>query len=377
MTDHANAATVSVRVTRQQLRDAGLNLEEYETLVNDNIEAIVNDTVVNILPDPDPLLQSLPGLHALAITLPKYDGNTLISDWLEDFDRYSTETARTSNENKLYDLISHLGPEPKQWFQLLPNDTKQDYDRLRTALKDKFSPTVQKILETRGAIYSMKQSLIQSFNEFAKSVQLKARSINLPEDEVKEICINGAHPNLKLHLSMAKPARMEALLKLPCVVSVVSTEEPIHQMFQVLNDKLDNLESRRDNREKRVTFRDRSSSRSPGRSPGRRPSWTSQLPRRATSSWQAPAPQAPSRQQGWPRQGQWQQRPQYQQNRGPRMQSYGRFRQPGPRFCGKCNRACSGGQMCPAFRQQCHRCGKLGHFKSVCFSTMYQPNGQQ
>ena len=67
------------------------------------------------MPDPDPaLLQSLVGLRALAITLPKYDGNTLVTDWLEDFDRYSTETTRTTDANKLFDLISHLGSEAKR-----------------------------------------------------------------------------------------------------------------------------------------------------------------------------------------------------------------------------------------------------------------------
>ena len=372
MTDPANAVTVNVPVTRLHLREAGLTFDEYETIINDTLE---DET----MPDPDPaLLASLAGLRALAITLPIYDSTTLITDWLEDFDRYTTETARTSAANKLYDLISHLGPEPKQWFQLLSDEIKQNYDQLRAAIKAKFSPTPQEILETRAAIYAMKQTPTQSFKNFAKEVQLKARSINLPDDEIKGICINGARPNLKMHLSMTKPTNMEALLKLPCVVSEVS-EEPIHQMFQVLNDKLDDLQSSRTvNNEKRVTF-SRSSSRSPGRSPGRRPNETQQ-PRRPTSSRQPPPQQGP-RYQGWPRQGQWQQRPQYQrqyQQRGPRNpNAQGQFRPPGPRFCGRCNRACQGGQLCPAFQKQCHRCGKLGHFKSMCFSPMFNQNGQQ
>ena len=142
----------------------------------------------------------------------------------------------------------------------------------------------------------MKQTPTQSFKNFVKEVQLKARSINFPDDEIKGKCINGARPNLKMHLSMAKPTNMEALLKLPCIVSEVS-EEPIHQMFQVLNDKLDDLQSSRTiNNEKLVTF-SRSSSRSHGRSPGRRPSETQQQPRRPTSSRQAP-PQQGSRYQG-------------------------------------------------------------------------------
>ena len=290
-------AVVTHRVTQQQLHDAGLTLQQYQDLLDDinnrhnpEVSSTDENLVTDNMPDPDPnLIASLAGLRALAITLPKFDGNSLITDWLEDFDRYSDETAGTTDANKLFDLISHLGPEVKQWFHLLPNDTKTSYVNLPPALKDRYTPTSQEILEAKGTIYAMKQGASQTFKDFVKQVQLKARQIDMSDDEVKGICINGARPHLKAHLAMAKPANMDALLKLPVVVSELSTEEPILQMFQVLNDKFDSLETtRRENRgAKQVTFDDRrSTSRSPSRqgrnrrdnSPGPQRSWDRTAP---------------------------------------------------------------------------------------------------
>ena len=37
--------------------------------------------------------------------------------------------------------------------------------------------------------------------------------------------------------------------------------------------------------------------------------------------------------------------------------------------CGRCGRACQGGQRCLAFGKRCHQCGKLSHFSSVCRSA--------
>ena len=117
----------------------------------------------------------------------------------------------------------------------------------------------------------------------------------MTEDEVKGICINGAQPQLKAHLSMAKPENIAALLKLPVVVSEVITDEPIQQMFQVLNDKFDNLVKRENREARQVTFQDqqRSTSRSPARYGQRDASLM------ARQTWQRTTP-APLRRPTWP-----------------------------------------------------------------------------
>ena len=43
----------------------------------------------------------------------------------------------------LFHLISHLKPEAKQWYQLLPDETKGDYAQLCAAFKERISPNSQ------------------------------------------------------------------------------------------------------------------------------------------------------------------------------------------------------------------------------------------
>ena len=233
-------------------------------------------------------------------------------------------------------------------------------------------------------MYSMKQQPNQSFKDFVKQVQLKAHQINMKVEEVKGICINGARPQLKAHLSMAKPANMADLLKLPVVVSEVITDEPIQQMFQVLNDKFHNLVKRENRESRQVSFQDRrSTSRSPARQ-GRRREDTSRMPMAQRQTWQRTSP-APPRRPTWPqrqqgygpplRQGRpqspWQPAPQQYRYNTYNQYNTGRPQTP-QQNCGKCGRRCLSGSICPAFHQQCHRCGKLGHFKNMCFTAMYR-----
>ena len=357
-------------VTRGQLRNAGLNRDTYENAMVDH---------------EDELLRGLRGLRSLSISLPSFDGSQLVTDWLEDFDRYSAETDRVRDASKLFDLISHFGKEAKQWFQLLPEATKKNYDQLRAAFKDRFSPTNQELLDVRGAIYTTKQLPNQKFRDFARDIQRQARAINMPEAEVVGVCVNGARPALKPHLAMAKPTTMDELMKLPVVVSdVVEEAEPVQHLFQTLNARFDSLESSvlqtQPQPKKEVRFRDnRSTSRSPSRhrtpSPGprpREPRRPQQWPNRRHNQYQGPRYPPQSRQ--GPR---YNRPPQFQRSYRPDYQ----YQQNQPQFqqqqsCSKCGRVCGGNRECPAFGKSCFRCGGRNHFRHMCRSRINQYNGQ-
>ena len=178
------------------------------------------------------LISGLKGLRSLSIMLPKFDGSMYVDDWLIDFDKYSVEMDRTSDANKLNDLLSHLSGEAMQWYRLQPSATHDNYADLRASFKERYSPSQQETFEVRGKIYSMKQGPLQKFVDFAREVQLKSRAINIPEEEIIGICIHGARPTIKSHLAMAKPDTMAALLKCPVVVSEPDNEDSITTMFQ-------------------------------------------------------------------------------------------------------------------------------------------------
>ena len=250
--------------TRNALRSLGIDLDAYNRLVNNGMgdEDIHLNPLIeeddddsdqgleeheideNIMGDDAALIGSLQGLRTLAVHLSKYDGTQQIDDWLDDFDRYTIETGRDTDANKKYDLISHLTREARQWFTLQSDETKNDYAALRDALKEKFQPTKQEILDTRGQIYAMRQGPTQAFKDFAKQIQLKAKTIAMPDAEIVGICINGARPAIKAHIAMAKPASMDELLKLPVVVTEIQDEPQFSiAMLKDINDKVDYLTS--------------------------------------------------------------------------------------------------------------------------------------
>ena len=143
-------------ITRDQLRRAGLTLDEYNELVN-NGDVIMADQAARDAA----LISGLKGLRSLSITLPKFDGSLYVDDWLNDFDKYSVEIDRTSDANKLYDLVFHLSGEAMQWYRLQPPATRDNYADLRASFKERYSPSQQETFEVRGKIYSMKQGPLQ------------------------------------------------------------------------------------------------------------------------------------------------------------------------------------------------------------------------
>ena len=238
----------------------------------------------------------------------------------------------------------------------------------------------------RGQIYAMRQGPTQAFKDFAKQIQLKAKTIAMPDAEIVGICINGARPAIKANIAMAKLASMDELLKLPVVVTETQDEPQFSiTMLKDINDKVDYLTSvqtvQPQQQRKTVTFERRSASRSPGRRPYYEDSGPSYPRRNQRQLYGGPTQPGGTRPY---RPG-----PGYNntQPRGtPRMpppRMPGGPQQPGQRslymsyHCGKCFTQCRGGQQCPAYNRQCFRCGGMNHFKIACRSRPYnQFNGQ-
>ena len=370
-------------ITRDQLRRVGLTLDEYNELVN-NGDVIMAEQAARDAA----LISGLKGLRSLSITLPKFDGSLYVDDWLNDFDKYSVEIDRTSDANKLYDLVSHLSGEAMQWYRLQTPATRDNYADLRASFKERYSPSQQEQFEVRGKIYSLKQGPLQKFIDFAREVQLKARAINVPEAEIVGICIHGARPTIKSHLAMAKPDTMAALLKCPVVVSEPDNEDSITTMFQALNSRFDGLEAsvnqvQHHAERKQVSFAARQPSRSPSpaayRGTGRSRQY-SPAPRQAGPR----QPQRPARRTPWPQPAPWQQPATPWQKPAPPQRFQAR---PPPRrpqqysnqSCGRCGMTtCLGADGCLAYGQRCFRCQGIGHFKKMCRSRVnivnWQPN---
>ena len=162
------------------------------------------------------LISGLKGLQSLSVTLNKFDGTTNIKDWLEEFDGYIQETAKESNNSKLFALQQNLPGEAKQWLQLQPDPTRKDYTNLRKALFEKFSPTEQELFRIKSQIYSSRQQALQSFKDYVRQLQMMARPLKLAKKELVGVCINGAHPTLKSSSRHVRPRHHRGTLKVAC-----------------------------------------------------------------------------------------------------------------------------------------------------------------
>ena len=94
------------------------------------------------------------------------------------------------------------------------------------------------------------------------------------------------------------------------------------------------------------------------------PETAQQQPPVPQATWQQPMPY-PQPPRHWQASHQYYQPPP-RQWRPPYTPSF-QFQRNGP--CGRCGRACQGGQQCPALGKRCHQCGKMSHFSSVCRSA--------
>ena len=154
-------------------------------------------------------------LNALTNTLQRYDGTGNVTDWLSDFDSYCHDVGRLSEDDRRNCLVGHLTNEAKAWFRLQPHGAT--VDELIEALKLRFNPTELQLHQRKMQLFAMSQRVNQSFAEFVRELQEEARGLHMSEVDLVRIALSGAKQNIKAHLTMAQPATISALCRLPIV----------------------------------------------------------------------------------------------------------------------------------------------------------------
>ena len=188
---------------------------------------------------PDDIAKLGKRLGAMWVRLEPFDGSQNVSDFFKDLQRYLSQTGNTTDQEKLYTLISHISGEAKALYRTLETPT---FDTLKSALEERFGLTDQEKRQLKSTFYSSKQIPGETFKHYVTRMQQLAREINVPDAEVVEVCIGGARAELRPHLAMASPASVAALLKLAVVAneSLVADANP---QFEALNMFLTNCSS--------------------------------------------------------------------------------------------------------------------------------------
>ena len=240
-----------VLVTRKQLRDAGVTLDEYNRLqgadtppAQVDLNAPIN--VDRMAEEQDQAVLAIQSLskhfNALTSRLDNYDGAKNVNDWLSDFTRYCTDIGRETDNEKLNCFIAHLTGEARAWFRLQAADAT--VVQLVAGLKLRFEPTVQQLHSKKMQLYAKRQQAGQPFAEFVREVQEIARGLQMPEVELVRIALSGANPNIRAHLAMAQPDTISKLLKLPVVTEENLLPEASNYLdVNMIVQKLDTMQT--------------------------------------------------------------------------------------------------------------------------------------
>ena len=108
--------------------------------------------------------------------------------------------AKWTNEQICFFFSLHLLKDAYTWFSNLPNEIQQNFDRLKEQFLLRFGLNGATKWSILPEIYEMKQKTDQSVQDFIQKVQIKAKLIDLPEDQVIGALMKGFLPHIRADL---------------------------------------------------------------------------------------------------------------------------------------------------------------------------------
>ena len=329
-------------ITRNKLQEPGYTLKQLQDL-NLTIDQVIK--MEGQLQEQRLALENLgKQFNALTIKLDYFDGSGDLENFFKDFDRYCDEIGRITDDQKLNCLIGHLKGEAKDCFRLVANPT---FATVKEALSNRFKPTDQQKYTIKAQLYTMRQLPGESFKQFVTRLQQKSRGIDISEQDLVSVALNGARPVIRAHLAMKEPTTINQLLKLPLAVDddFLYEESPGYEALNTLADKVDTLQRTVSAAVERPPHAQVHFAEGADQDRRRRP--VSPARRRRT-----PSPAS---------------RPRQTFTRTPTFGTRTDTVRKDSTDCSKCATAnCEGGRRCPAYGKECRRCHYMHHFARCC-----------
>ena len=130
----------------------------------------------------------------------KFDpGCTDAHTWLHKFLAIATYANWNNNQMCFYFGL-HLLKDAYTWFSNLPNEISQNFDALKDQFTARFGLNGATKWSVLPEIYDMKQRQDQTAQDFIQKVQMKAKLINLPEEQVIGALMKGFLPHIRADL---------------------------------------------------------------------------------------------------------------------------------------------------------------------------------
>ena len=176
-------------------------------------------------------------LGAINLRLDPFDGTQNVTDFLQDFKRKTKQAGITDDKDKLNTLITHTMGEARTLYRTLQDP---DFDTLKSSLEQRFGISNPEKRQLKTQFYQSRQLPGVPFKSYVSRMQQTARIIAIPEKEVVEVSISGAHPELRSHLAMAGPETVQDLFKLAMVAkeSLVAEANPQFEALNIVSEQL-------------------------------------------------------------------------------------------------------------------------------------------
>lgn len=382
------------------------NLVNKKVPIASNTRSKASNNKPKIMEELNDTLQKVVKQFAMPQRLVLFDGENNVTDFLEDFDRYVRSGSINTDQEKLDALINSVDHKAKEWFRLQSPETKGSYERLRAALKERFTLSTQERHTAVAGLFQEKQQLYETVQDFVYKVQRKSRHLGMTEDAIVGVIIAGVRPSLRRHLQMSQPETIEDILKSPAATADFEADEPQQQAMALITEKIisevttqlakNHLapvqvqaiateQTSSSVGEKHVSFQGhRSRSKERGGQQNGRPRSKTPI-QGAQKTQQQPyqqfqMPYQQPYQQSYHQQAHYNQQVPYQQMVYPQPPM--QYQQQAPNYtfprqkhqtgskCKKCaSSRCQGGTNCFAYDKTCFNCGKEGHIKIACFQT--------
>ena len=191
---------------------------------------------VSMLPEDVTLLNQ--NLRAMQMTLEKYDGSPLFSDWHKEFNK----TKREQDIKKLHLLVFNLRSQAKATYRATADDDRRDLAKVCQALRDIFEERQSQRHQRKLALYKRHQESHESLRVLGLSQQdpqahiaLKGHHFKTVNDLLKLglISENFGEPaqesTLKILMEEVRPLRLERQQQatmMPPTVKAVTFAEP-------------------------------------------------------------------------------------------------------------------------------------------------------
>lgn len=126
-------------------------------------------------------------------------GNTEKEDaklWLTRFQLFANTKGLTANKAKST-LPLFFKENALRWYISLPDNVKDDFDSLKDAFLNRYGPDERTKWKRTAALYQLQQGIHQSVEDFITLVMAQAADVDLQEDQIQVIVLNGLKPNIR------------------------------------------------------------------------------------------------------------------------------------------------------------------------------------